>query len=160
MSQRLSEHATIDLMDLVDVGGSNAQNNGGWLAMKNYSRVMAYVEIGTWDGTDDLDTAQLQQATSSGGGGVKDLTTSASGGNYDTDNPLDADGDFVIIEARGEDFDVDNGFEFVRLNVAEVTGTGTDNISGVLIRYGYQHPQKELQGAASTGAQVYVSPNT
>jgi hypothetical protein len=160
MSNRLSEHAVIDLMDLADIGGTNAQNNGGWLSMESYSRVMAYVEIGTWNGTDDLDECRLQQASDSSGTGAKDLTTDASGGNYDTDNPVDADGNFVIIEARGEDFDVDNGFNHVRLYVAEGGNSGADNVAGVLIRYGYQSPQKELQGAAVTGGQVYVSTST
>ena len=160
MSQRLSEHASIDLMDLADIGGTNAQNNGGYLSMKNYARVMAYVEIGTFDSSDDLDECRLQQATDSSGTSVKDLTSDASGGNYDTDNPVDADGDFVVLEARAEDMDVDNGFDYVRLYVAEGGNSGTDNVAGVVIRYGYAYPKKELQGAASTGSQVYVDINT
>ena len=159
MSMRLSEHASIDLLDLADIGGTNAQNNGGYLSMKNYSRVMAYVEIGTWDSGDDLDECRLQQATDSSGTSVKDFTTDASGGDYDTDNPVDADGDFVIIEARAEDMDVDNGFDFIRLYVAEGGNTGTDNATGVVVRYGYAYPKKELQGAASTGSKVYVKPS-
>ena len=147
-------------MDLADIGGTNAQNNGGYLSMKNYARVMAYVEIGTWDSSDDLDECRLQQATDSSGTSVKDLTSDASGGNYDTDNPVDADGDFVVLEARAEDMDVDNGFDYVRLYVAEGGNSGTDNVAGVLIRYGYAYPKKELQGAASTGSQVYVDINT
>jgi hypothetical protein len=160
MSNRLSEHAAIDLLDLADIGGTNAQNNGGWLSMESYSRVVAYVEIGTWNSSDDLDECRLQQASDSSGTGAKDLTTDASGGNYDTDNPVDADGNFVIIEARGEDFDVDNGFNHVRLYVAEAGNTGVDNVAGVLIRYGYQSPQAELQGTAVTGGKVYVSTST
>jgi len=158
--QRLSEHATIDLLDLADIGGTNAQNNGGWLSMEGYNRVMAYVEIGTWDSGDDLDECRLQQASDSSGTGAKDLTSDASGGNYDTDNPVDADGNFVILEARAEDFDTDNDFSYVRLYVAEGGNTGVDNVNAVLIRYDYSYPQKELQGAASTGAQVYVDTNT
>jgi len=160
MSQRLSEHASIDLMDLADIGGANAQNNSGWLSMKNYARAMAYVEIGTWDSSDDLDECRIQQATDSSGTSAKDLTSDASGGNYDTDNPVDADGDFVVIEVRGEDMDVDSGFDYIRLYVAEGGNSGTDNVNGVLIRYGYAYPKKELQGAASTGSQVYVDTNT
>ena len=160
MSQRLSEHASIDLLDLADIGGTNAQNNGGWLSMKNFSRAMAYVEIGTWDSSDDLDECRFQQATDSSGTSAKDLTSDQSGGNYDTDNPVDANGNFVIIEIRGEDMDVDNGFDYIRLYVAEGGNTGVDNVAGVVIRYGYAYPKKELQGAASTGAQVYVDTNT
>ena len=160
MSQRLSEHADIDLMVEQDIGGTNASNDGGYLSMKNYARALFYVELGTWDSGDDLDECRIQQATDSSGTSVKDLTTDASGGNYDTDNPIDADGDFVIIEIRGEDMDVDNGFDFIRGYVAEGGNTGVDNVMGVLIRYGYAYPKKELQGAASTGSKVYVDINT
>ena len=159
MSQRLSEHASFDLLETSDIGGTNAQNSGGYLSMKNYSRVMAYVELGTWNSSDDLDECRLQQATDSSGTSVKDFTTDASGGDYDTDNPIDADGDFVIIEARAEDLDVDNGFDHIRLYVAEGGNSGTDNVTGVVIRYGYAYPKKELQGAASTGSKVYVNPS-
>ena len=159
MSQRLSEHATFDLLETSDIGGTNAQNSGGYLSMKDYSRVMAYVELGTWNSSDDLDECRLQQATDSSGTSVKDFTTDASGGDYDTDNPIDADGDFVIIEARAEDLDVDNGFDHIRLYVAEGGTSGTDNVTGVVIRYGYAYPKKELQGAASTGSKVYVNPS-
>jgi len=160
MSQRLSEHASIDMMVEQDIGGTNAQNDGGYLSMKNYARALFYVELGTWDSSDDLDECRIQQATDSSGTSVKDLTTDASGGNYDTDNPIDADGDFVIIEIRGEDMDVDNGFDYIRGYVAEGGNSGVDNVMGVLIRYGYAYPKKELQGAASTGSKVYVDINT
>jgi hypothetical protein len=160
MSMRLSEHADIDLMVEQDIGGTNASNDGGWLSMKNYARALFYVELGTWDSGDDLDECRIQQATDSSGTSAKDLTSDASGGNYDTDNPIDADGDFVIIEIRGEDMDVDNGFDYIRGYVAEGGNTGVDNVMGVLIRYGYAYPKKELQGAASTGSKVYVDINT
>jgi len=160
MSQRLSEHASIDMMVEQDIGGTNAQNDGGYLSMKNYARALFYVELGTWDSGDDLDECRIQQATDSSGTSVKDLTTDASGGNYDTDAPIDADGDFVVIEIRAEDMDVDNGFDYIRGYVAEGGNSGVDNVMGVLIRYGYAYPKKELQGAASTGSQVYVDINT
>jgi hypothetical protein len=160
MSQRLSEHASIDMMVEQDIGGTNAQNDGGYLSMKNYARALFYVELGTWDSGDDLDECRIQQATDSSGTSVKDLTSDASGGNYDTDNPADADGDFVVIEVRGEDMDTDGGFDYIRGYVAEGGNSGVDNVMGVLIRYGYAYPKKELQGAASTGSQVYVDINT
>ena len=164
---RLSEHSLISPIDLLnavagepfaaDVGGTNGET--GYENMKNYSRVMAYVEIGTWHATDDLDECRLQQADSSTGGNVKDLTTDASGGNYDTDNPVDADGDFVLIEARAENLDIDAGFEHVRFYIAETSDTGADNANGYMCLYGYAYPQKQVQGAAATGSQVYVEPS-
>ena len=158
MAMRISEHASITIIETADIGGTNATS--GWLSMKNFSRALGYIELGTWDSSDDLDEARFQQASDSSGTGAKDLTTDASGGNYDTDNPVDADGNFVIIEIRAEDMDVDNGFDYIRLYCAEGGNTGVDNVTGVVIRYGYAYPKKELQGAASTGAQVYVDVNT
>jgi hypothetical protein len=160
MSGRLSEQATFDLLETSDIGGTNAQNSGGWLSMENFSRACAYVELGTWNASDDLDECRIQQATDSSGTSAKDLTSDASGGNYDTDNPIDSDGDFVIIEVRGEDMDVDSEFSHIRLYVAEGGNSGTDNVTGVLVRYEAAYAKKELQGAASTGSKVYVDTNT
>jgi len=155
---RLSEDSILSILETADIGGTNASTS--WVSMRDFDRVMALVEIGTWDSSDDLDECRLQQATDSSGTSAKDLTTDASGGNYDTDNPVDADGNQVLIEARAEDLDVDSGFNHVRLYVAEGGNTGVDNVTGVLIRYAAATKRKELQGAASTGAQVYVDPNT
>jgi len=163
-SMRLSEHASLTLTETVDIG--NASANSGYLAMKNYTRAMGYAEIGTWDSSDDLDEASFQQASDSSGTGVKALTTSSDGGNYDTTattgDILDADGDFVIIEIRGEDLDVDSTtpFNHIRMLVTEDDNTGVDNVTLIVTRYGYAHPQKELQGAAVLGSKVYVDVNS
>jgi len=141
---------------LHDIGGTNAET--AWVSMADFDRIFAYVQLGTWNATDDLDECRVQQATDSSGAGAKDLTTDASGGDYDTDNPVDAAGDFVILEARAEDLDVDNGFKYVRLYVAEGGNTGVDNACGFMMLYNYAYPQKQLQGAAVTGSKVYVHP--
>lgn len=153
----LSHDAKVTLLETADIGGTNAST--GWVSMKDFQKVFGYVEIGTWNATDDLDECRLEQAQDASGTGAKDLTTDASGGNYDTNNPVDADGDFVILEAKAEDLDVANGFTHVRLYVAEGGNTGVDNVTGFLIRYGYAYQQKELNGAATTGSKVYVRPS-
>ncbi len=163
---RLSENAIVTPLDALnavagepfsyDIGGTNATSTG--VSMENFDRVFAYVEIGTWNGADDLDECRLEQATTATGT-YKDLTTDASGGNYDTDNPVDADGDFVILEARAEDFDTANGYLFVRLYVAEGGNSGVDQVGGFLMRYNSRYPQKQKQGAAVTGSKVYVVPS-
>jgi deoxycytidylate deaminase len=125
--------------------------------MESFDRAFAYAEIGTWNGSDDLDTFKLLQATDSSGTGAKDLTTSASGGNYDSDNPVDADGNFVIADIRAEDLDVDNSFTHIALTVAEGGNSGADNVTAFIVRHDPKYAAKELNGAASTGAQVYVT---
>ena len=169
-SMRLSEHATFHDLDNIagadgepgrqDLGATNGQTD--YVTMKDFARAVFYVVLGSWNSTDDLDECRIQQAVNTSGGSVKDLTTDASRGDYDTDNPVDADGDFVIIEIRSEDLDVDatTPFDVIRGYVAEAGNTGTDNAAAMLLRYGYQYPQKELQGAAATGSQVYVDPNS
>ena len=160
MSYRLSEDTAIALLDPSsgDVGGTTLAT--GYVSMANFERAMAYVELGTWNGSDDLDHCRIEQATDSSGTSMKELTTDASGGNYDTDSPIDADGNFVIIEIRAEDLDTDNGFDHIRFVVGEDGNSGTDDLGGFLVRYGAAYRRKELTGAASSGAQVYVDPNT
>lgn len=154
MSMRLSEHAAVTLIETTDVGGTTAAT--GWVSMKNFARAMAYVEIGTWNATDDLDHCRIEAATDDQGTNSEEVTTDASGGDYDTANPVDADGDFVIIEIRAED--LPDTKPFIRLVVGEDGNTGVDNVTAFLVRYGYQYPQKQVNGAAVTGSKVYVQP--
>ena len=78
--------------------------------------------------------------------------------SYDTDNPIDADGDFVIIDIRAEDLDTDNGFTHIALTVAEGGNSGTDNVFGMLTRHDAKHKAKQKNGEATTGSKVYVTP--
>ncbi len=155
---RFSEDAIITLIETADVGGTTAAT--AWVPMQDFVRAALYAEIGTWNATDDLDHCRIEQAQDASGTGSKELTTDASGGNYDTDNPVDADGDFVIIEIKTEELDTNNGFDHIRAVVGEDGNTGVDNVTGVLIRYGAAYKKKELQGAAVTGSKVYVDSNT
>jgi hypothetical protein len=157
MRNDLSNDVAVSLLETSDIGGTNAATP--WVSMKDFQKVFAYVEIGTWNATDDLDECRLQQAQDGSGTGAKDLTTDASGGDYDTDNPVDADGNFVILEAKAEDLDTENGFTYVRLYVAEGGNTGVDNVTGFLLRHGYAYQGKELNGAAVVGEKVYVRPS-
>lgn len=157
MTPSFSHDVAVSLLETADIGGTNAST--GWVSMENFHKVAAYVEIGTWNATDDLDECRLEQAQDSSGTGAKDLTTDAADGGYDTDTPVDADGNFVILEARSEDLDANNGFNHVRLYVAEAGNTGVDNVTGFLIRYDARHKTAQLNGAAVTGEKVYVRPS-
>ena len=153
MNGFFSENGIITLVETADIGGTSASS--GYVSMKGFDRATLYAEIGTRNSGDDLDTLKNQQETDSSGTSAKDLTTSASGGNYDTDNPLDADGDFAYIEIRAEDLDTDNGFTHINVTAAEGGNSGVDNVTLVLLRYGAKYPSKEMAGAASTGSKVY-----
>lgn len=154
----LSTDAAVTLLETTDIGGTNAAT--GWVSMADFERVFGYVELGTWNASDDLDECRLEQATDASGTSAKDLTTDASGGNYDTDAPIDADGNFVILEAKAEDLDQANGFTHVRLYVAEGGNSGTDNVTAFLIRHGARYKKAEQNGAATSGEKVYVTPQS
>lgn len=154
---RMSEDAAVDILETADIGGTNATTP--WVSMAEYKRIYAKVILGTWDAADDLDECRLEQATSDAGANAKDLTTDGAGANYDTGSPIDADGNTVVLEAKAEDLDIENGFKFVRLYVAEGGNTGVDNVSGLLIRYGATFKKKRLEAAAVAGEVVYVEPS-
>lgn len=160
VNRRLSEEAVFDITSpsATDVGGTTAAT--AWRSQKNLNRVMTYVELGTWNAADDLDQCRQEAAQDTSGTNSGELTTDASGGNYDTDNPVDADGDFVIIETRAEDLDVEGLDIAVRSLVGEDGNSGTDDVVAHQVSYGAAYGRKELQGAAATGSQVYVDPST
>lgn len=147
--------------DALDIGGTNSAGSDDtvhWVDMSGYDEIGVLVQIGTWNATDDLDTCKLEQATSSAGAGKKDLTTSASGGNYDTDNPIDAATNKVFLAARSEDLDAANGFRYVRVYLAEGGNTGVDNVQAVYVRRKARFAQADINGAASTGVLQYATP--
>lgn len=144
----------IALLETSDIGGTNAQ--AGSVDMRKWHQAFAYVEVGTWNATDDLDECRLEQGD---GSTWKDLTTDAAGGNYDTSNPVDADGNFVILEAQDEDLDMENGFYLVRLYVAEGGNTGVNNVTGFIMGCQAKTKAAQKNGAAVTGEKVYVRPS-
>lgn len=160
----LSECAKIIPLPTVDIGASNtaAQDAtywGAWQDVQGFERIFAKVRLGTWNAADDLDTCKLQQATSSAGADAKDLTTSASGGDYDTDDPIDAAGNTVVLECLARELDIDNDFRYVRVYCAETGDSGTDNIDGVLVLHCARQCYAQREGAAVVGATVYVRPS-
>ena len=151
-----SEDMAFTPLEQADIGGTSATTS--YVSMEGFNKATAYVELGTFNSSDDLDTCGILQATDSSGTSSKDLTTSASGGNYDTDSPIDADGDFVIIDIRAEDLDTDNGFTHIALTNAEGGNSGKDNVFGMLIRHDAKHKAKQKNGDAVAGSKVYVTP--
>lgn len=142
-----------------DIGGTNTAGGDDavhWFDLANFGSFLCMVELGTWNATDDLDTCKLEQATSSAGAGKKDLTTSSATGDYDTDSPVDADGDRVFLEVQASDLDVNNGFRYVRVYCAETGNTGTDNVSAVYVARRARFPKSQLPVAAAAGSKVYV----
>jgi hypothetical protein len=146
-----------------DIGGTDSAGANDalhWISLEEFNSFLCLVEIGTWNAADDLDTCKLEQATSSAGAGKKDLTTSGASKNYNTDNPIDADGDIVVLEVQADDLDVTNGFKFVRVFLAETGNTGVDNVSAVYVRAKARYAYDNLMETPAAGSKVYVSVNT
>ena len=156
MNYKGSEDFAVTLLETSDIGGTSATTS--YVSMEGFDRAFAYIEIGTWNASDDLDTCKLLQATDTSGTSSKDLTTSGSGSNYDSDSPVDADGDFVIIDIRAENLDTVNGFKTIALTVAEGGNSGTDNVTAFIVRFSSKYKQKQKNGAATAGSKVYVTP--
>lgn len=157
---KLSEELVVELpFTEADIGGTNTaggDNTVHWTDMRGYDRCMVVVELGTFNATDELDTLKIEQAQDADGTGKKDLTTSASGGDYDTDSKLGSDGDKAYIDVRAEDLDVTNGFTHIRVYAEEDDNTGVDNISAVYIKTP-QVKHAEINGAASSSL-LYIAP--
>ena len=56
-----SEQFAVTLLETTDIGGTSATTS--YVSMENFDRATAYVEIGTWNASDDLDSCHFLQAT-------------------------------------------------------------------------------------------------
>ncbi len=128
-SEQAGVVATID----PDVYTANAYSSD-YVDMADFEMLMAVVSAGTLGSSATLD-GKLEQATTSGGGGVKDITGKAitqltQGGSDDSDKQ-------AIINVRGSELDIAGGFRFVRLTVT--VGTATSDVSGLILGFGPKH---------------------
>ena len=120
--------ATID-PDAYSAGATSSD----WIDMSVFNDIMAVVMAGTLGASATLD-AKLEQATDSGGTGVKDITGLAITQLVKaTDDDKQA-----IINCSAEDLDVNNDFTHVRLTMT--IGTATSDAGAVVLgsesRYG------------------------
>lgn len=154
---QLSHDCKIAQLETTDIGGTTA-SLGTWLDMSGFESCLVYVEIGTWNSGDDLDECRIEAASDSSGTGNEEVTTDASGGNYDTDAPVDADGNFVVLEIRNED--LPEGKPFVNFVFGEGGNSGVDNVTGFMLLYNAKEKYVERNAAAVAGEKVYVTPHT
>jgi len=115
-----------------DATAAGAQSTG-WVSAKDFNSFMAIIMAGTLGASATVD-AKIEQATDGSGTGAKDVTGKAITQLVKASN----DDDQAIIEFCGEDLDVDNDFDFVRLTLT--VGTATSDVGAVLLgidaRYG------------------------
>lgn len=108
---RPSEH--VSLLATLDAASQGAGTiSTGYVDIKNFHALRAKITVGVMTATSTVD-AKLQQATTSAGAGVKDVTGKAitqllaAGGNNRQ----------AIINLKAADLDTEGGFEFVRLTI-------------------------------------------
>ena len=130
--------ATID----PDAYAHGAQNSD-WLDLGLFDQVMAILMLGDVPTTTSVDF-KLQQATTSGGAGVKDITGKAitqilSGSPANSDKQ-------TIINCRADELDIDNSFRFVRAvatfadtNSPADSPVNTSDYSAVLVGLGARY---------------------
>lgn len=109
--------ATID----PDAYAHGAQSSD-YVDMGLFDQLMAILLLGTFPDTGTTIDFKLQQATTSGGAGVKDITDKAIT-QIAAGSPAVSDKQ-AVINLRAEELDLDNGFRYVK---AVATGADSDS---------------------------------
>ncbi len=106
-SEEVALVGTID-PDAYAVGAQNSD----YVDMEQFGRLMVTLLLGAMSDTSTTWDLKLQQATTSGGGGVKDITGKAIT-QIASGSPAVGDKQ-TVINLRADELDVNNGFSFVR----------------------------------------------
>jgi hypothetical protein len=121
LSEALSILATYDA---ASVGASTVTS--AWVSAKNHLAFLAIIATGVMGASGTVD-AKVQQATTSGGAGVKDVSgkaivqiVKASGDNKQ-----------ALINFKGQDLDTEGGFGYVRLSIT--VGTAASIVGATLL---------------------------
>ena len=124
-NQRISEGlAVLATIDPISQAAGTAVS--GWVSAVNCKRLLALVDVGVFGANATVD-AKLQQATSAGGAGAKDITGKlitqlvAAGGNNRQ----------VAINLADDELDATNVFAYVQLSVT--VGTAATLISALIL---------------------------
>jgi hypothetical protein len=118
---RISEQ--LALLGTVDPVSTSTTVTSGWISAAGFERFVAVIQTGVLGASATVD-AKLQQATDSGGTGVKDVTGKA------ITQILKASGDNkqAEINLRAEELDTNGGFAWFRLSVT--VGTAASLVAG------------------------------
>jgi hypothetical protein len=111
----------------------------GWINMADFEAIQAIVMAGTLGVSATLN-AKLEQATSSGGAGAKDITgkaiTALTQAGTDDDKQ-------AIINCRAHELDVDGGFTHVRLSMT--IGVAASDAGGIVLGHNARYqPEADI----------------
>jgi hypothetical protein len=140
---KLSDEITLAALIAPISQGAGAVSSG-WINAGSFNRLMAAIHAGVLGASATVD-AKFQQATDSGGTGVKDVTGAAITQMVKATD----DGKFSFINLDPQKLDVAGGFNFVRLTVT--VGTAASLVSaevwGANPRYGVASHASALKEA-------------
>ena len=144
---------------IIPVDTQTGANDGDWVSMENYHRMVAlYFGAVGIAGDDPIFT--LKQATSAAGAGAKALTfttvyekvgtltavtawtrvTQAAAGSYTNAASAEAQ-KLIAVEIGSDDLDVDGGFNFVQLSIPDTGAGGAQLGCGLYIMLDPRFPQ-------------------
>ncbi len=129
VNQKASEViAVVETIDPISQGAGAVSS--GWVPVKDFHRFMAVVFAGVLGAAATLD-GKIEQATSSGGAGVKDvvgraITQFTKAGSDDNKQ--------AVINIKPDDLDLDGSFYFIRLTLT--VGVAASLVGGVLVGLG------------------------
>lgn len=132
---------TLTVLDVIPPVSSATAVSGAWVSVADVAHFLAAVLIGAITATGTVN-AKLEQATSSGGAGAKDITGKAITQLADT-----ADNTNMLINCDASDLDMAGGFTFVRLTITPATAAAL--LSGVILG-GNQRYQPKGHAASVT----------
>lgn len=132
-NQLFSEEVGI-LGHIVPAHATAGAYSTGWVDLSIFAMVGGVVSVGVL-GSSATIAAKLEQATSSGGSGIKDVTNKAITGL--TQTPTDNSSTTQIINCRADELDIVNGFRYVRLTIT--VGVATSDVVGLLMGLGCKY---------------------
>lgn len=128
------------ISNIIPVDLQTAANNGDWVNMRDYDRVLAVLFKAAGTAGDDPVLTPLQATSASGTGskainfskiwkkvgtqtgiGTWTITTQTAAATYTDTDSAEAQA-LMCIEFKGEDFDVANGFTFFSLTIPDTGG--------------------------------------
>jgi hypothetical protein len=136
ISERLSLLAVISPVSQ-GVGAATS----GWVDMRDMHRLLAVIQTGVL-GTAATVDAKLQQATSSGGAGAKDISGKAITQLVKASN----DNNQATIDLLADELDVANSFRYVQLSIT--VGAAASLIAGQVLGQADQLPASAFNPAA------------
>lgn len=129
MSEKLA------LLDTLDPASHSAGTvTTGWISALDFHQFLALLSVGAMTATGTLDM-KIEQATSSGGAGAKDVTgkliTQLTAASTDSNKQ-------VMINLRPQELDINNNFNYFRVSVTVATAASIYGLSvlGGAPRYG------------------------